>query len=250
VGGLWQTWAYRLPSGYCSVTHGQTRGKARGLNVVRFAALLADSDGYFRAMVDSAVDEMDTLWANQPGIQIDQYQGTYDGSTAFAPWQHDPLIWVLGKLVQDGWTKAQATFDHFAELRYASMLDSQDVFSSLYNNNWKDANKNIVDSWSDGLAAAAVKNTKLAAALQLPEDSMDLQRAMGWSGPAGAYSGYPTSPTGYAAQEQPALAMCVDVGTDQERANAAFDKFCAHALPLIDYSQGVKYDHWPKTRAA
>lgn len=244
VGGMWQTWSYRLPSGMQSCTHGQTRGKGRGLTTVLYASKLSDRQEYFTTWADSCGTEMSTVYLAMAGVQMDQLDAAYFGGAGVSTYQNHILIAALGQALDMGRTAFQPAFDHFATYLMDSILVTQHEFATLYELYFKDASGAVAADWAQVLQFTAAHSPTLAAALICAEGSQALQTAMGWTGTnPGDFQGYPTSSTGYAAMMQPALAALVNHATDQVRAKAAWAKF--HEYQRIDYSGNPKYDVVP-----
>jgi hypothetical protein len=243
---LWQNWSYRLKAG-CTGTTGIARGTGRGMVVLSYASLLSDHTDYFKAWMLATLTDFTASYGKQTGLPSALFDGGYPNH-GFGPWLQHLMIYGIGCGMHHGYVNADSQFamDHFAAPVLDSMLVTQAELSTIYNSqSTSDAGVRAVD-WAQSLQFAAGHNPKLAAALLCPEGSQALQDALGQGGKPGYFSGYPTSPEGYASMLQPALAVMADFCTDQVRAKAAWAKFEAMALPNIDYSTNKKYDVWPK----
>lgn len=245
VGGLWQNWTYRLPSGMRSCTTGQTRGKGRALTSVLYAAKLSDQPDYFSEWVKSAGAEMSTVFPAQTGIHIDQRDPAYYNGKGFSNYQEHILIGAIGQALDLGYTEFQPALDYFAEYLTSALLDAPHELATLYSMYHKDDAGTIAADWLQALQFTAAKEPKVAAALQCAEGSQALQDAMGATGTKpGDFLSYPAEPTGYAAMMQPALVAVARHATNQDRAQAAWEKF--QQWLRADFSQNPKYNILPR----
>lgn len=246
---LFENYAYRLPAG-CTDTGGIPRGTGRGLVVLTYATQLSDNPAYFDAWMRATLADFTARYQGQTGIPVVQKSYGYPHN-GFGPWLQHLLVYGIGCAMQHGYRNADSQFalDYFATAILDSILVTQDELSSVYNSQWADDNGVVAKDWAEGLQFAAQNQPKIAAALQCAEGSQALQDALGGGNPPGSYSGYPTSPTGYPAIEQPSMAVIREFATDQVRAAAAWEKFETNAVARIDYSTNPKYNVRPRVAA-
>lgn len=246
VGGLWQNWEYRLPCGYAKATYGQTRGKGRSLTTVAYAAKLSDNPTYFETWLHDGGTDASAHWPAQTGIQIDQNNAVYFDNKGFAPYQQHILIASMGQAIQAGASEYQGAFDYFCTYLFDSMLEAQHEFATAYQVRYKDDTGAIATDWKQALEFTAVHDPLLTAAMAQAEGSQALQDALQRKDvhQAGDFIGYPTSPTGFPAIMQPALAYAAMFATDQTRAQAAWAKF--KQWQRIDYISNPKYNIVPR----
>jgi hypothetical protein len=237
-GGLWQNPGYRLKEGCCSHRHGQTRGKGRRLNIVAYAANLSDNPAYFDRWMHAMCKNL-ALYTKQENVQIDQLRTVY-GRSGYAPWQQHIFIEGMGRALDYGYTEAQAAFDRFGSWLADTLLNAPHEVATAYSIGAKHADGTWCVNWVDCLASSK----KYAVAAKCKEGSQALQDALDRPQKPGDFIGYATSPTGYAAMMQPALAALYDHYSDHERAKKVWAKF--QKWQRINYSTDPKYNHWPR----
>ena len=242
VFSLSQNWGYRISGVGCyAPTHGQVRGKGRGLDALLYASELSDRPDYFRAWVKAYADACAKLYLVQAGLAIDQLGIIYDSGKGYGPYQQHLLIYAMGHALQYGYTEYQPLLDYFATPLIDAILTDHEV-ASAYSVIVKDAAGMVAPTWADALRL----NPDLAVGLALPEGSQERIDALhpgDTTYRAGDFDGYPTSPTGFPAIMQPALAVVARYATDQPQAQAAWAKFMQYAR--CGYSVNPKYNVVP-----
>jgi hypothetical protein len=188
-----------------------------------------------------------SAYGSQTGIQTIHngwgYPPLVNGvSQAQGPWQMALACYGIGLAIKHGYTAAivpgfQWAFDYFMATFYDSLVSTrpgnggiQHEFSTNYTYSWAHPDGSIVANWGDGIRTISGIQPTLAAALLQPENSAALQAALGSGGKPGDLEGYPTSPSGYPAMMQIALALGVDVGSDTVGANAAWNAFAHNSI--------------------
>ncbi|OYV74572.1 MAG: hypothetical protein B7Z66_15940 [Chromatiales bacterium 21-64-14] len=252
VNSLCENYTYRSKLGCCTFRDAAGRGFGRGLNVLIYAAKYASPEyaPQFQAWVDEAAADGAAAWLAQTGIQIMQQGGPLVSNVnayangGYAPWMQDILTNAIGRAIQLGHTAFQPILDYFSVSTF-ERVEADHEFATLYNSITTMADGTPVATWAEGLQRAATFDPKLAAGLALPEGSLErlttYGETLGYL--AGDFVNFPTSPTGYAAMYQSALAVCVRYATDQPRAQAAWAKFKQYQR--IDFSQNGKYNETP-----
>lgn len=246
VGALCQNPTYRKPSGVISMKTGQVRDKGRRMYVLVCAAKLSHATDYFDAWArDSGVSIYADLIDNQAGIAIDQTGEIYpDPKGGWAPWMQHILVHSIGFAIHAGYTDFQRALDYFAGPIFDSILTAPHELATIYTVAGQEADGSQVADWTRALARTGDLKATVAAALAHPEGSLELTDALGRGDRAGDFTGYPSSPSGYAAMLQPALAVLVQYATDKARAAAAWEKF--QQWQRIDYTQNPKYNIVPR----
>lgn len=246
IGALWNNAGYRLPSGVVMAEHLEgARGMGRSLLLIAYASRYSDRTSQFTTWTKDFVAHVQSIAQSQTGIHVMQSADNlgYYNNTGFAPWQHHILVGALGMCIKLGYTSAQWCLDYFGKQVLDSLLNAPHEFATLYAVVVKDPSGNIATDWPAVLQLTKAADPKLAAALNYPENSLQLIQALTGNNSAyhaGDFSGYPWSATGYPAMMQGAVAMLAKYATDQSRAQQAWTKFQKYAR--MDYSTNPKYN--------
>jgi hypothetical protein len=246
VGGLWQNWGDRLQQGCTDAKHGQTRGKARALIKVLYAAKFSDNTAYFDGWVRAMCANLSSVLTAQTGMHIDQYNAVYAGNKGFSPWQQQMLIHALGMALDYGYTEAQAGFDYLAENFLDSILSAPHEMALYEGVRYIDDSGAKLANWVAGIGATQ----GLATARTCAENSLAMQSALGnevppcVAGDFGQPGSSPFSPTNYVAIMQPCAASVYDHATDQTRAKAAWQVITANSH--VNFTTNPKYNIVPR----
>lgn len=238
---------YRLPSGVFSCQHGQVRGKGRGLTALLYGAALCNEPfrGLFTTWAHNLGAEMAQFYLAQAGVQVDQ-TGDAGPNNPLGVYMQHILVFAVGLAVDHGFTEFQPVLDYFGQQIFDSILKSPHELATIYNvpaKDWVTSSGTPASDWAQALQFKARADANVAAALQQPEGSKALADALGRGDEPGDFTGYPTSPSGYPAMMQGALAMLAKHATDQVNAQAAWAKF--QQYQRIDYSTNPKYNVVP-----
>jgi hypothetical protein len=206
----------------------QVRGQAWMLrNLYDAAYILPDSDpmkSHFTALVNNNLAWFNANYTNNASANIfgaltNGYAFSYNGETGIGPWQDDFFTSVIGHAAERGFPGTPALLQWKAKFPVGRMTAPGYcwIMGSVYAFNMRPTyNSPLYTTFDQAYKAstsAAVQGTACASAAMAGV----LQTETGTPMVAGAMVGYPTSPTGFPADMQPALAYAKDSGI----ANAA-----------------------------
>jgi hypothetical protein len=243
--------------------HNQVRAQAWNMRTLGDAAYITpDHDPLKSYFVDMMRDNLE--WYNQHytqnsdsnklGIIIgNTYALHYDKHTSLAPWQDDFFTWTADHLADLGFNGAKGLLRFKAEFAVGRMIAPGFcyVYGSAYTLKARDARgKPLYDTFKEMYrASVSPKVAKMQCASEEMAANIRKGRArIGDHFPyhAGDMWGYPTSPVGYPAKLQMALAAAVDSGIDG--AAQAWSKYTAlkHKPDFIDQAE---FDVVPRIHA-
>lgn len=237
----------------------QLRGQAWSMRTLGHAAYITPDShsmkSYFTKQLDNNLDFYNTTYVKGNPNQLGAYDGSGDGSfpvTASATWQDDFFTWSMGYLAELGFSKAEPILQWKAKypvgrmtapgycwtdgapyfLNFRDNMDSPlyTSFAQLYAANY--AENNIKDD--DGRIVthpSGLKYADQACGSQAQADWRTAATRVGWV--KGQMTGYASSPVGYPANMQPALAVAATSGIPN--AARAWEVFAARAAKP-DYS--------------
>ena len=241
-GSLWQSAGYRFDDGMCQTAHCQTRGVARCLVMLIYAAKLTD----YKALFENWISELlaDLVARQAPGLPQYYYPVAGGGQS---PWLQYYLMFALGLAIQNGYTAAQPVLDWLAQFAFSAVLDAPHEMATLYRVGYQDATGKLAPDYLSALNIEALTNTEVAAAMKCAENSQAMQVALGYpNNSPGDFAGNPGAADNFVAMLRTGLAMAKSYCADQARASAAWTKYLAHEK--CDFSGNPKYDI--ATRAA
>jgi len=226
----------------------QVRGQAWSLRTLAEAAYITpDSDRlkeHFNRILTSNLDWYSTQYlnggvgANALGIITNGPAVVYNNYTGMAPWMDDFFTAALGHTAELGFTKALPLLKWKATFPIERMMGDGAcwIAASMYTMTVRDNGSSpIYATAGQAFAASSTDYTKFACASAEMASLLKLK--------VGEMVGYATSPLGYPANLQPALAMAADVGGS--RGSAAWAKFAARPFKP-DYSQGPQFAIVPR----
>ncbi|QAU35986.1 hypothetical protein EKL02_05630 [Janthinobacterium sp. 17J80-10] len=206
----------------------QVRGQAWSLrNIADAAYILPDADpmkAHFASILNANIAWYNSTYTNNAGanpfgVLTNGYAYSYNSETGIAPWQDDFFTSVIGRAAERGFAGAPALLAWKAKFPAGRMTDPGYcwIMGPIYAFNLRPTNASPLyttfgqaykASTSAALQATACGSAAMASVLQTDTATPMV---------AGAMVGYPTSPTGFPANMQPALAYAKDSGI----ANAA-----------------------------
>lgn len=248
IESLWENDSYRLPSGVCGMNP-QTRGVARGLRCLLYAAKYSDNKPYFAAWVNDVATALESYLQAQTGIQLLKNDVHNLNGQGLAYYQQKFVADALGLALHMGYTQFQFSFDYIMETIYASLLDYPREFANLYVIPVQYADNSDIPDWGSMLTYYASMDSGIlygpsqgfieAVTNNYASGSPEMVAAMGSTFP-GSIGGGSTQDTNYAAHMKPCLAYAVRYGTNTARAQAAMAAW--EAGTNIDFSDMPKYN--------
>ncbi|VAW34762.1 hypothetical protein MNBD_GAMMA01-36, partial [hydrothermal vent metagenome] len=162
---------------------------------------------YFQQRVQYNLDWYNDAYINNPpsnshGFLTNGGTLAYNGGRGLAPWQDDFFTWSIGYLVELGFTDAVAMHEWKAQFPVNRMTNTSFcwLFATLYSLNVRDDNTSpIYPTWAE------IYNTVDPTLSTFVCDSQEMADYRDED--IGEMIGYPSSPTGYPANLQPALAV-------------------------------------------
>lgn len=161
-------------------------------------------------------------------------------------WANANLTSAIAKWVLAGGDGSRSVIEWAMRAKYGEYGQMHDSSFAQALTHYATAKAVPVDNWEDALATQALYSPGLAKALTCASGSQALIDAIYPNTPgyqAGDFSGYPTSPTGYPAMAQPAVAVVVRYASERDRAaklQVIFDRWSR-----IDYSSNPKFNLSP-----
>ncbi|ATQ78944.1 hypothetical protein CR152_17235 [Massilia violaceinigra] len=280
---FWANWnlitqnpAYRRHATGLVMSH-QVRGQAWSLRSLTQAAYIAPDDhplkGYFNKIVDNNVDWYTATYvtgnSNQLGFLDNSggsavvYGGPGGPKTGMAPWQDDFFTSSVGQAYELGFTKSKTLLDWKARFPVGRMtapgycwVDGAEYALSVRATATSPYFTTFGQAWQATVRAAdntdLVNSTgqryvdqpcgsQLQADWRTQRDRDEKRARAPWL--AGEMTGYASSPEGFPANMQPALAMAASTGIPNAR--AAWDVFARRALKP-DYTKRPQFAIVPR----
>ncbi|MDQ1918818.1 hypothetical protein [Massilia pseudoviolaceinigra] len=280
---FWANWnlitqnpAYRRHATGLVMSH-QVRGQAWSLRSLTQAAYIAPDDhplkGYFNKIVDNNLDWYTATYvtgnSNQLGFLDNSggsavvYGGPGGPKTGMAPWQDDFFTSSVGQAYELGFTKSKTLLDWKARFPVGRMtapgycwVDGAEYALSVRATATSPYFTTFGQAWQATVRAAdntdLVNSTgqryvdqpcgsQLQADWRTQRDRDEKRVRAPWL--AGEMTGYASSPEGFPANMQPALAMAA--GTGIPNARAAWDVFARRALKP-DYTKRPQFAIVPR----
>ena len=178
--------------------------------------------------------------SNKLGIITDGYTLGYNKNRGLAPWQQDYFTWSVGLLNEFGFDNALPLLQWLSKFQIGRMNDTEYCWISgaPYSLNVRDSSQSPFYE-TLGAAYRATIDSSIAS---LECGSQAMAEAFGLS-QAGEMTGYATSPTGYPASYQPALAVATDLHTAESQ--SAWGIF-ANRKSQPDYSSEPQFAILPR----
>ena len=229
--------------------HDQLRGQGWSLRTLGQAAYITPDEyplkDYLVDKVENNLEYYNTQYtdnndSNKLGIIIDGYTLGYNSNRGLAPWQQDYFTWSVGYLNELGFTEAAPLLEWLAKFQIGRMNDPEYcwVSGAPYSLNVRDSSQSPFYE-TLGAAYRATIDSSIAS---LECGSQEMADAFGLS-QAGEMTGYATSPTGYPASYQPALAVATDLNTaESQSARGIF----ANRKSQPDYSSEPQFAILPR----
>lgn len=235
----------------------QIRGQAWSLRTIAHAAYVTPDDHPFKASLWTVVDNNVDAYLERYVVDAPNALGHVvpRSGTSIAFWQDDFFTWMVGALVDMGFSQAAPLLDFKARFSVGRMTDPEfcwvmasanwvvvhddgdaalfDTFGELYQHLVVDDPEGIAPDW---IADSIRADTDAFLAAECASEAMG--QLMGF--PAGTMIGYPDNPESYSMNIGPALAAAVDAGLpDAELAWTTWQSRANDYAPSLDETP-----HW------
>jgi hypothetical protein len=199
------------------VSSDQVRAQAWTLRTLAEAAYITPDahplKSHFAAIVDSNLDWFNKTYANGAstsnalGMVTNGYALGYDDGTALAPWMDDFLTSAVGHAAELGFPKASTFLQFKIKFPIERMVGTGACWIGGSEYKMKVRDSKTAPFYTTIAQVYAATSTKFTSS---PCGSSTMASLLGLK--IGEMSGYPSAPTGYPANMQPALAYAADAG--------------------------------------
>jgi hypothetical protein len=232
----------------------QVRAQAWTLrNIADAAYVLPDDEpmkAHFASILNANLAWFNTTYTNNIGANpfgalTNGYAYSYNSETGIAPWQDDFFTSVIGHAAERGFAGAPELLQWKAKFPVGRMTAPGYcwILGSAYALNLRPTNASPVYATFADVYQASNSAALLATACGSAQMASVLQTETATPMIAGAMTGYPTSPMGFPANMQPALAYAKDSGI--ANSTAAWNQYSVRQMKP-DYSDNPQFAIIPR----